>query len=181
MNHLSAAGLDPSATAADVATVAARGARWASQATMLLSITTVLGCLFVAPLANRLGRRGALAIFFAIMAISIFMVFGWTQVNGMSLPWMVFWLAMLGVGGASFGVYTLWLPEQYPTECRASAFALATSIGRFGGAGITFLVGMGVARFHGIGIPVALTSVAFLVGLALVPFGEETKGRPLPN
>jgi hypothetical protein len=77
-------------------------------------------------------------------------------------------------------MYTLWLPEQYPTECRASAFALAISIGRFVGAGITFLVGAGVAHFHSIGIPVALTSVAFVLGLALLPFGEETTGKPLP-
>jgi len=52
---------------------------------------------------------------------------------------------LVGVGGANFAMYTLWLPEQYRTECRASAFAFATSIGRFGGAGITFLVGAGVA------------------------------------
>ena len=31
-----------------------------------------------------------------------------------------------------------------------------------------------------IGIPVAITSVAFLIGLALLPFGEETRGQPLP-
>src|SRR2546429_2442925 len=28
-------------------------------------------------------------------------------------------LFFLGLGGANFAVYTLWLPEQYPTECRA--------------------------------------------------------------
>ena len=31
-----------------------------------------------------------------------------------------------------------------------------------------------------VGTPVAWTSVAFIVGLLLLPFGEETKGRPLP-
>jgi hypothetical protein len=77
-------------------------------------------------------------------------------------------------------MYTLWLPEQYPTECRASAFAFTTSVGRFVGAGVTFLVGAGVAHFHTIGLPVALTSIAFLAGLLLLPFGEETRGRPLP-
>ena len=67
---------------------------------------------------------------------------------------------------------------QYRTECRASAFAFITSVGRFAGAGITFLVGAGVGT---IGVPVALTSLAFLVGLLLLPFGEETKGRELPT
>jgi hypothetical protein len=30
------------------------------------------------------------------------------------------------------------------------------------------------------GTPVALTALAFIVGIALSPFGEETKGKPLP-
>ena len=98
-----------------------------------------------------------------------------------ALPWFLVSLFFLGVGGANFAIYTLWLPEQYRTECRASAFAFATSSGRFVAAGITFLVGAGVARLHTIGTPVALTSIAFLIGLLLLPFGEETKGKPLPQ
>ena len=90
-------------------------------------------------------------------------------------------LFFLGIGGANFAVYTLWLPEQYRTECRGSAFAFATSFGRFLAAGITFLVGAGVARMHTIGTPVALTSVAFLVGLALLPLAEETAARSCPH
>ncbi len=44
-----------------------------------------------------------------------------------------------------------------------------------------FLVGSGVAYFHTIGIPVALTSIAFLLGLLLIPLGLETTGQPLPD
>src|SRR5207245_9329847 len=98
-----------------------------------------------------------------------------------AVPWFFLVWLLLGVGGANFAMYTLWLPEQYSTECRASAFAFATSVGRFVGAGITFLVGAGVTRYGSIGTPVALTSIAFLVGLLLLPFGVETKGRPLPD
>ncbi len=78
-------------------------------------------------------------------------------------------------------MYTLWLPEQYPTECRGSAFAFATSVGRFAGAGFTFLVGAGVAHFHTIGIPVSLTAIAFVIGGLLLPFGVETRGQALPG
>ena len=160
---------------------AAEAARSASLATLLLSVATILGCLLVPPLAERLGRRATLAFFFALMMAAIAVVFGWVQVRGLSTPWLLVWLFLLGIGGASFAVYTLWLPEQYPTECRASAFALATSVGRFAGAGITFLVGVGVAHYGNIGVPVAMTSAAFAVGLALVPFGEETRGKTLPT
>jgi uncharacterized membrane protein len=97
------------------------------------------------------------------------------------LPWFFVCLFFLGVGGANFSVYTLWLPEQYPTECRASAFAFSTSFARVAGAGITFLVGAGVRHFGSIGTPVALTAIAFAIGLLLTPFGAETRGRPLPS
>jgi MFS family permease len=53
-------------------------ARIASWATMLLATGTILGCLIMAPIADRIGRRGALAFFFAIMAVSIPLAFGYT-------------------------------------------------------------------------------------------------------
>jgi len=160
---------------------AAGGLRLASYATMLLSAGTILGCLALPGLAERLGRRGALALYFGLMAVFIALGFGYVfYLTESALPWFLVCLFFLGIGGGNFAMYTLWLPEQYPTECRASAFAFATSAGRFVGAGVTFLVGAGVSHFHTIGKPVALTSLAFLIGLALLPFGEETRGRPLP-
>jgi MFS family permease len=161
---------------------AAEGARYASYATMLLSFGTILGCLATPWLAERLGRRGALAFFFAWMGASIAIAFGWAFYlpHGALSPFVIC-LFFLGIGGASFCVYTLWLPEQYRTECRASAFAFATSAGRFVAAGATFLVGAGVSHYGSIGVPVALTSLAFLVGLFLTPLGEETRGKTLPT
>ena len=110
------------------------------------------------------------------MAVSIAVGFGYVfYLPSGALFWFIACLFVLGIGGANFAMYTLWLPEQYQTSCRASAFAFATSVGRFAGAGVTFLVGAGVAHFQSIGTPVALTSIAFLVGLVLLPFGEETR------
>ncbi len=160
----------------------AEATRWASYATMLLSVGTILGCLVLPVLAEALGRRVTLGLFFALMFVTISIGFGWVfYLPQGALAWFLVCLFFLGVGGANFAMYTLWLPEQYRTECRASAFAFSTSVGRFVGAGVTFLVGAGVSHFHTIGTPVALTSIAFLVGLVLLPFGVETRGRPLPE
>ena len=161
---------------------AADAARIASWGAMLLSAGTILGCLAVPWLAARVGRRGALAVYFALMFVCIAAGFGhifYLPVN--ALIGFMTCLFLLGIGGANFAVYTLWLPEQYRTECRASAFAFATSIGRFLAAGITFLVGAGVSRMHTIGTPVAVTSIAFLLGLLLLPFAVETRGKELPE
>jgi MFS family permease len=159
-----------------------QAAQMASYATMLVAVATILGCLAMPTVAERFGRRGALAFYFALMMVFIAITFGKVYYLGASgLPWFFVCLFFLGVGGANFAVYTLWLPEQYPTECRATAFAFSTSFARFAGAGITFLVGTGVGHFGSIGAPVALTSIAFAIGLLLTPFGEETRGRPLPS
>lgn len=156
-------------------------ARTASSATMLLSFGTILGCLGVPALAERLGRRGALACYFLLMFACVAIGFGYIfYLPDAALERFLVCLFFLGVGGANFCVYTLWLPEQYPTACRGSAFAFATSFGRFIAAGVTFLVGAGVSRMGTIGTPVALTSIAFLVGLALLPWAEETRGKDLP-
>jgi len=159
----------------------AEAARLASYGTMLLSAGTILGCLALPPLAERFGRRMTLGWYFIVMFFSISIGFGYVfYLQTHALQWFMVVLFVLGIGGANFAIYTMWLPEQYSTDCRASAFAFTTSVGRFIGAGITFLVGAGVAHFHTIGTPVAMTSVAFLIGLLLLPFGEETRGKPLP-
>jgi MFS family permease len=157
-------------------------AELASRGVMLVSFATILGCLLMPLLAERAGRRGALAFFFALMTVFITLTFGKVfYLGATALPWFFVCLFFLGLGGANFAVYTLWLPEQYPTGCRASAFAFATSFARFGGAGITFLVGAGVRHFGSLGTPVAITAIAFAVGLLLIPFGLETRGLPLPD
>lgn len=167
--------------AARAALPAPEGVRLASYAAMLLSAGTILGCFLLAVLADRLGRRGSLGFYFALMFASIAFSFGYAfYLPRHALAWFFAGLFFLGIGGANFAVYTLWLPEQYRTECRGSAFAFATSIGRFLAAGITFLVGAGVAHMHTIGTPVALTSIAFLAGLILIPWSEETTGKELP-
>ena len=158
-----------------------QAAQFASWATMLVSFGTILGCLAMPGLAEKLGRRGALSFFFTLMLVFIALIFGKVfYLRAAALPWFFVCLFFLGFGGANFAVYTLWLPEQYPTECRASAFAFCTSFARFGGAGITFLVGLGVQHYGSLGTPVALASLAFAAGLLLIPFGTETRGQVLP-
>jgi MFS family permease len=155
-------------------------ARLASLGSTLLSIGTIIGCLVVPYLAEKFGRRGTLAFFYALMAVSIAVPFGYIFYLGQNaLTWFLPCLFVLGVGGASFCVFTLWLPEQYPTECRASAFAFATSSGRFVAAGATFLVGASISHYGTLGKPVAFTAIVFLAGLALLPLGKETRGQVL--
>lgn len=174
------------AAVTDIATRAGRSpmvaAQLSSYATAILSIGTILGALATPWLCEKFGRRGALGFFFAMMFVFIIAAFGIVfYMQGDVLPLFMTCLFFLGIGGANFAVYSLWFPEQYPTEFRASAFAFNTNAARFAGAGITFLVGAGVQYFHTLGTPVALTAIAFAFGIMLLPLGVETRGKELPK
>jgi len=160
---------------------AADAARIASRATMLLAVGTILACLSLPVLVERLGRRGAVGFFYAIMAASIAIGFGYAfYLPSGALRVFILFLFLVGVGGGSFAVYWVWLSEQYRTECRGSALAFATCVGRFVAAGATFLVGIGIQRYGSIGTPVAMTAAAFVFGLLILPLSEETRGKGLP-
>ena len=158
----------------------AQAARMASMGTALLSIGTILGCL-VAPVAcERWGRRTSLALFFAGMALCVWLSFGWAFYLTDGLMTFIAVLFFLGFFGGNFAIYSLWLPEQYATPVRATAFAFTTSFGRLIGAGVNFLLGWAIQQHGSLGVSVAYTALAFILGLAIVPFATETKGERLP-
>ncbi len=153
----------------------------ASWATGLLSIGTILGCLILPVIAERIGRRKTLAIYFAGMAVSIAGSFGWAFYLPHGLGPFIAWLFVLGFFGGNFALFSLWLPEQFETRVRATAFAFCTSFGRFVGAGVNFLLGAAVLHTHTLGLPVALTAVVFVIGLFIIPLAPETRGEVLPQ
>src|ERR1700723_1254453 len=97
----------------------------------LLSLGTILGCLAVPPLAERIGRKRTLAFYFLGMAICILLSFGWAFYLPSGLHPFIAVLFFLGFFGGNFAIFSLWLPEQYGTTVRATAFAFTTSFGRF--------------------------------------------------
>ena len=161
--------------------VQADAVRTASIGTAVLSIGTILGCLCVPLFAERFGRKRTLAFYFAGMFVAIATSFGWAFYLDNALMPFITTLFFLGFFGGNFAIFSLWLPEQYATNVRATAFAFATSIGRLIGAGVNFGLGALVVAMGTIGTPVALTSFAFLLGILIIPFALETKGERLPE
>jgi MFS family permease len=147
----------------------------------LLSLGTILGCLAVPPLAERFGRKRTLGFYYLGMAACILLSFGWAFYLPRGLSPFIAVLFFLGFFGGNFAVFSLWLPEQYATTVRATAFAFTTSFGRFIAAGVNFGVGALVSRMGTLGKPVAYTAIAFGIGLLVIPFAVETRGRPLPD
>jgi len=155
-------------------------ARLASYAGAVLALGTIIGCLLAPVIAERVGRRPAMAMYYVLMFIGI--AFGFGQVFYMQNALTPFFALtfVLGLGGANFALYTLWIPEQFTTECRGSAIGFTSSIGRFAGVAMVFLVGAGIQRYGSLGVPVAITALAFIIGLVVLPAATETRGEPLP-
>jgi MFS family permease len=148
----------------------AQASKTASVGTAILSIGTILGCLMAPKLAERLGRKKTLAIYFVGMSLFIWLSFGWAFYLANGLNTFITCLFFLGFFGGNFTLFSLWLPEQYETSVRATAFAFVTSFGRFIGAGVNFMIGAMVRHAGTIGKPVAYTAVAFGLGLLIIPF-----------
>lgn len=111
----------------------------------LLSLLTALGCLGAPFLCNRYGRRRTLAVLFTLMIVGIAGGYGIAFSAG-NIPLFFLFVVVMGIGGADFAVFTIWLPEQYPTSLRASGFAFSTTVSRFVAAAGTFLIGWASRR-----------------------------------
>ena len=155
-------------------------AKMVSVGTAVLSIGTILGCICLPPMAERIGRKLTLAIYFAGMMITIPLAFGWAFYLEHGLVPFITILFFMGFAGGNFAAFSLWLPEQYDTRVRATAFAFNTSVGRFVGAGVNFLLAALVLRMGTLGTPVALSGIAFGIGILVIPFAIETRGKELP-
>ncbi|WP_323120443.1 MFS transporter [Burkholderia alba] len=152
----------------------------ASIGAAILSFGTIAGCLAAPWLAERIGRRAALGVYFAGMALSIAIAFGWVFYWPNGLRAFMVALLFLGFFGGNFAIFSLWLPELYPTRIRATAFAFNASIGRFIGAGVNFLLGAAIHWQGSLGIPIAWTAAAFVAGILILPAAIETRHDTLP-
>ena len=160
-----------------------QAAKMASYGTGLLSIGTIIGCIAATWASERFGRRSTLAVYYVGMMVTIAAAFGWAFYlpAGTALPVFMAVLFFLGMFGGNFAIFSLWLPELFPTEVRGTAFAFCTSVGRFIGAGVNLMLAASVAAMGTLGTPIALTAIAFAIGLFFIPFARETRGETLPE
>jgi len=149
---------------------------------MAFNLATFAGCLVVPYLAERWGRKKLLGVYFVLGGAAIGIGFGVFFNEPHALWPFVLILPVMGVGSNSnFAIFTLWLPELYPTRLRATGFGFSTSVGRFVGALGPYVVGLLIARLGNMGRGVAQTAWIFVLGLLLLPFARETRGRGMPE
>jgi MFS family permease len=143
---------------------------------MALGVGAIFGCLIAPFIAAALNRRIAYFILCLGSLISCELLFTqFTQYNGGFLA-MAFLVG--GTSAAFYGWLPLYLPELFPTRVRATAQGIAFNFGRI-------LAGIGAIWGGTIGGSYAkmgaIVSLVYLIGMALIWFAPETKGRPLPE
>ena len=138
-----------------------------------------LGLLAMGPLCVRLGRRRAFAFMhlaaMLIVPVACYVPSNYTQLL-LILP--VFGFFTLGIHAG----YAVYFPELFPTHLRATGSGFCFNGGRIVAASILVLSGW-LKSLPGMNLHLALTVLAlfFPLGLLIIFFLPETKGKPLPE
>ena len=80
-----------------------------------------------------------------------------------------------------FSGFPIYLPELYPTSLRATGAGFCFNAGRILASTGPFLTGFLVTSLGSFGRAASAVALIYLVGLAILPFAPETRGRPLPD
>jgi MFS family permease len=153
---------------------------WKTLASESFNWGGILGTLLTIPIAKSIGRKPMFAIYFLGSAIALFATFA-TDLAPETRLRMYFFIGLTVFG--IFGSFSYYLPELFPTRLRTTGSGFCYNIGRIVAAVGPFLVGSIAANAKG-DISVifrVLTYVGFipLIGLALMPWVIETRGRKL--
>ncbi len=150
-----------------------------------MSIGAIIGCMIAALLGGKIGRRPA---YFGLCAMSLvccqyifrgFHEFGWNYVLTAGVT--------CAITAGFYGWLPLYLPELFPTRVRATGQGLSFNFGRFlaavGAVNMGVLVGAlgGDATKGNYGPAGAMITLIYIVGMVVILFAPETKGKPLPD
>jgi len=138
-----------------------------------------IGCVLAALSGDWLGRRITYMILCVGSIAAIFGLFQTTETYGVQLLVMAFIAGT--ITAAFYGWLPLYLPELFTTKVRATGQGFGFNFGRI-------LAAIGVLQLPvvmtnlKVGYPGACTamSAVYLIGMVLIWFAPETKGKPLP-
>ena len=148
-----------------------------SYATMLLNVGALAGYLSFGPLADRVGRRGV----FALMCLGSLLLLPVTFLTPRTYVQVLLLLPLLGFfNNGIFSGFPIYLPELYPTRIRATGAGFCFNIGRVLASAGPFVTGYLVTVLGSFGLAASAVAAIYLVGLLILPFAPETKGKPLP-
>ncbi|TAL12795.1 MAG: MFS transporter [Nitrospirae bacterium] len=164
----------PDVTGLDAATVTTN----VSYAIMWLNVGALAGYLSFGPLADRFGRRPV----FALMCGGSFVMLPIIFLVPRPYDHVLLLLPLLGFfNNGIFSGFPIYLTELYPTRIRATGAGFCFNAGRVLAAVGPFLTGFLEQSLGSLGRAASAIALIYLVGLAILPFAPETRGKPLPE
>lgn len=149
-----------------------------SYAIMALNAGALFGYLGFGPLAERFGRRPI----FALMCLGSLVMLPVTYSVPHRYADVLFLLPVLGFfNNGIFSGFPIYLPELYPTRLRATGAGFCFNAGRVLASMAPFVTGWLVGLLGSFNRAAGTIAVVYLLGLLVLPFAEETKGKPLPE
>lgn len=156
--------------------------RMASLSGVITNVGTLIACFAMPYIAGWFGarRRTAVAFFLGSLVMNVIAYIG-------AIVWLdniLLFIALLPILGfltnGIFALYTIWLPELFPTAQRALGSGFAFSFGRVLGAVGPTVVGALVAYTGSYPWALTLVSMIYLVGIPFILMAPETADKPLP-
>lgn len=147
---------------------------------MVSAAGAILGCLIGPIIGKRLGRRPA----YFILCLSSLVICAWLfRAHQTYNSEFLFAMFLTGAATASFyGWFPLYLPELFPTRIRATGQGVCFNFGRVFAAMGAVASGQIVGYFGGdFGRAGAAITLIYTLGLIVIWFAPETKGRALPR
>jgi MFS family permease len=156
---------------------------WAGVTSLMMNVGAFFGIYAFSRITHHLGRKPTFAVSFVLALVSTAFTFMYFRTIA-----DVFW--MIPIMGfcqlALFGGYAIYFPELFPTRLRSTGTSFCYNGARFLAATGPTLLGVLTNRvYNGYADPMRYAGVTmcaiFLLGLAVLPFAPETKGKPLPE
>lgn len=147
---------------------------------MVQGLGAIVGTILAPLIGARLGRRPAYFLLCLASLVLCGVIFRTvTAYTGAFLGTAFF----VSLSTASFyGWFPLYFPELFPTRVRATGQGLSYNFGRVFAAAGAVTQGALVAAFEGSYARAgAIVTLIYLVGMTLIWFAPETKGKPLPE
>jgi MFS transporter, SHS family, sialic acid transporter len=143
------------------------------------ALGAVLGTIAAALMGGWLGRR--ITYFFLCLASFVIIQLFFQTCTVFDMKFLIFAFLTGGITASFYGWLPLYLPELFPTAIRATGQGFGFNFGRI-------LAAIGVLQLSTLqsasgGLPQACAALSFIyvIGVIVIWFVPETKGRPLPD
>jgi len=163
--------------------IAGKKTMWTGITSLVQNSGAFLGVYAFTYFTQRTSRRKAFAIAFVMAMLATAFLF-WRLNTFSDVFWMPPIMGFFQL--ALYAGYAIYFPELFPTRLRSTGTSFCYNVGR--GVAAVGPVGLGLLTsrvYAGTAEPLRYAGITmclvFLIGLAVLPWAPETRGRPLPE